>query len=130
MARVMPVPMMNILNGGAHSSNNVDVQEFMIVPVGADEFPEALRMGIEVFHSLKKVLTAKKLSTAVGDEGGFAPMLPSNEAALDAVMEAIEKAGFKPGEQIAIALDPAASEFYKDGVYTFKKGDGSRRSAQ
>jgi enolase len=130
MARVMPVPMMNILNGGAHASNNVDAQEFMIVPVGADDFPRALQMGVEVFHALKKVLTAKKLSTAVGDEGGFAPMLPSNEAALDAVMEAIEKAGFKPGEEIAIALDPAASEFYKDGVYTFKKGDGSRRSAE
>jgi enolase len=129
MARVMPVPMMNILNGGAHASNNVDAQEFMIVPVGADDFRDALRMGIEVFHSLKKVLTSKKLSTAVGDEGGFAPMLPSNEAALDAMMEAIEKAGFKPGEQVAIALDPAASEFYQDGVYTFKKGDGSRRTA-
>jgi enolase len=130
MARVMPVPMMNILNGGAHSSNNVDVQEFMIVPVGADDFAEGLRMGVEVFHSLKKVLTAKNLSTAVGDEGGFAPMLPSNEAALDAVMEAIEKAGFKPGDQVAIALDPAASEFYQDGSYVFKKGDGSRRSAE
>ena len=130
MARVMPVPMMNILNGGAHASNNVDAQEFMIVPVGADDFPHALQMGVEVFHALKKVLTSKKLSTAVGDEGGFAPMLPSNEAALDAVMEAIEKAGFKPGDEIAIALDPAASEFYKDGVYTFKKGDGSRRSAE
>jgi len=130
MARVMPVPMMNILNGGAHASNNVDAQEFMIVPVGADDFAEGLRMGVEVFHSLKKVLTAKNLSTAVGDEGGFAPMLPSNEAALDAVMEAIEKAGFKPGDQVAIALDPAASEFYKDGSYIFKKGDGSRRSAE
>jgi enolase len=130
MARVMPVPMMNILNGGVHSSNNVDVQEFMIVPVGADDFGEGLRMGVEVFHSLKKVLTAKNLSTAVGDEGGFAPMLPSNEAALDAVMEAIEKAGFTPGDQVAIALDPAASEFYKDGSYVFKKGDGSRRSAE
>lgn len=129
MARVMPVPMMNILNGGAHSSNNVDVQEVMIVPVGAEDFAAGLRMGVEVFHSLKKVLTAQKLSTAVGDEGGFAPMLPSNEAALDAVMEAIEKAGFTPGEDIAIALDPAASEFYQDGVYVFKKGDGSRRTA-
>ena len=99
MARVMPVPMMNILNGGAHSSNNVDVQEVMIVPVGADEFSEGLRMGVEVFHSLKKVLTAKKLSTTVGDEGGFAPMLPSNEAALDAVMEAIEAAGFHAGRR-------------------------------
>jgi enolase len=129
MARVMPVPMMNILNGGVHSSNNVDVQEVMIVPVGADEFSEGLRMGVEVFHSLKKVLTAKKLSTTVGDEGGFAPMLPSNEAALDAVMEAIEAAGFTPGDDVAIALDPAASEFYQDGAYVFKKGDGSRRTA-
>ncbi len=129
MARVMPVPMMNILNGGAHASNNVDAQEFMIVPVGADNFADGLRMGVEVFHALKQVLTAKKLSTAVGDEGGFAPMLPSNEAALDAVMEAIEKAGYKPGEDLAIALDVAASELYADGVYTFKKGDGSKRSA-
>ncbi|MES2123054.1 MAG: phosphopyruvate hydratase [Gemmatimonadota bacterium] len=129
MARVMPVPMMNILNGGAHASNNVDAQEFMIVPVGADNFPDAFRMGVEVFHALKKVLTTKKLSTAVGDEGGFAPMLPSNEAALDAVMEAIEKAGYEPGKDLAIALDVAASELYADGVYTFKKGDGSRHSA-
>ena len=130
MARVMPVPMMNILNGGAHASNNVDAQEFMIVPVGADNFPDALRMGVEVFHALKQVLTSKKLSTAVGDEGGFAPMLPSNEAALDAVMEAIEKAGFQPGKDLAIALDVAASELFADGVYTFKKGDGSKRSAE
>lgn len=130
MARVMPVPMMNILNGGAHASNNVDAQEFMIVPVGADSFGEGFRMGVEVFHALKKVLTSKKLSTAVGDEGGFAPMLPSNEAALDAVMEAIEKAGFKPGEDLAIALDVAASELYADGVYTFKKGDGSKKSSE
>ena len=129
MARVMPVPMMNILNGGAHASNNVDAQEFMIVPVGADNFADALRMGVEVFHALKQVLTSKKLSTAVGDEGGFAPMLPSNEAALDAVMEAIEKAGFEPGKDIAIALDVAASELFANGVYTFKKGDGSKRSA-
>jgi enolase len=129
MARVMPVPMMNILNGGAHASNNVDAQEFMIVPVGADNFADGFRMGVEVFHALKKVLTSKKLSTAVGDEGGFAPMLPSNEAALDAVMEAIEKAGYEPGKDLAIALDVAASELYADGVYTFKKGDGSKRSA-
>ena len=122
MARVLPVPMMNILNGGAHASNNVDAQEFMIVPVGADDFPHALQMGVEVFHALRKVLTAKKLSTAVGDEGGFAPMLPSNEAALDAVMEAIEKAGFKlPVRRLRSPLDPAASEFYKDGVYTFQR---------
>jgi enolase len=130
MAHVLPVPMMNILNGGAHASNNVDAQEFMIVPIGADEFPEGLRMGVEVFHALKKVLTKKGLSTAVGDEGGFAPMLPSNEAALDVVMEAIQAAGYEPGRDIAIALDVAASELYKDGVYVFKKGDGSRRTAQ
>ena len=130
MAHVLPVPMMNILNGGAHASNNVDAQEFMVVPIGADEFPEGLRMGVEVFHALKKVLSKKGLSTAVGDEGGFAPMLPSNEAALDAVMEAIQAAGYEPGKDLAIALDVAASELYKDGVYTFKKGDGSRRSAQ
>jgi enolase len=129
MARVLPVPMMNILNGGAHASNNVDCQEFMIVPIGAETFPEALRMGVETFHALKKVLGKKGLSTAVGDEGGFAPMLPSNEAALDAVMQAIEAAGYQPGKDLAIALDPAASEFFEDGQYVFKKGDGSRRTA-
>ena len=130
LAHVLPVPMMNILNGGAHASNNVDAQEFMIVPVGADEFPEALRMGVEVFHTLKKVLSEQCLSTAVGDECGFAPMLPSNEAALDAVVSAIEKAGYKPGDDIAIALDVAASELYEDGTYVFKKGDGSKHSAE
>ena len=130
MARVLPVPMMNILNGGAHASNNVDAQEFMVVPIGAETFGEALRMGVEVFHALKKVLSKKGLSTAVGDEGGFAPMLPSNEAALDAVMQAIEAAGFKPGQDLAIALDVAASELHQDGEYVFKKGDGSRRSAE
>ncbi len=130
MAHVMPVPMMNILNGGAHASNNVDAQEFMIVPIGADTFPEGLRMGVEVFHALKKVLTGMKLSTAVGDEGGFAPMLPSNEAALDVVMQAIESAGYQPGKDVAIALDVAASELYKDGKYVFKKGDGSARTAE
>ena len=130
MARVLPVPMMNILNGGAHSSNNVDAQEFMIVPIGADTFPEGLRMGVEVFHALKKVLTKMGLSTSVGDEGGFAPMLPSNEAALDAVMQAIKAAGYEPGQDLAIALDVAASELYQDGEYVFKKGDGSRRSAE
>ena len=130
MARVLPVPMMNILNGGAHASNNVDAQEFMIVPIGADTFGEALRMGVEVFHALKKVLSKKGLSTAVGDEGGFAPTLPSNEAALDAVMQAIDAAGYKPGQDLAIALDVAASELYQDGEYVFKKGDGSRRSAE
>jgi enolase len=129
MARVLPVPMMNILNGGAHASNNVDAQEFMVVPVGADNFPDALRMGVEVFHSLKKVLTKAGLSTAVGDEGGFAPMLPSNEAALDVVMQAIEGAGYVAGQDVAITLDVAASELYQDGHYVFKKGDGSRRTA-
>ncbi|HRP09185.1 MAG TPA: phosphopyruvate hydratase, partial [Gemmatimonadales bacterium] len=129
LARTMPVPLMNILNGGAHADNNVDAQEFMVVPVGAEEFADGFRMGVEVFHSLKKVLHSRKLSTAVGDEGGFAPMLPSNEAALDLLMEAIEEAGFRPGEDVAIALDVAASEMYQDGDYVFKKGDGSRRSA-
>ncbi len=129
MARVMPVPLMNILNGGAHASNNVDAQEFMVVPIGADSFHEALRMGIETFHALKKVLSAMGLSTAVGDEGGFAPQLPSNEAALDVLMEAMRKAGYEPGKDLAIALDIAASELYQDGEYVFKKGDGSRRSA-
>jgi enolase len=121
--------MMNSLNGGAHSSNNVDAQEFMVVPIGSDNFPDALRMGVEVFHSLKKVLTKMGLSTAVGDEGGFAPMLPSNDAALDVVMQAIESAGYAPGRDIAIALDVAASEFFEDGEYVFKKGDKSRRPA-
>ena len=130
MAHIMPVPMMNILNGGAHASNNVDAQEFMVVPIGADTFPEGLRIGVEVFHALKKVLTGMKLSTAVGDEGGFAPMLPSNEAALDVVMQAIESAGYQPGKDVAIALDVAASELYQDGKYVFRKGDGSKRTAQ
>ena len=130
MANVLPIPMMNILNGGAHASNNVDVQEFMVVPVGTDEFEEALRMGVEVFHALKKVLAKQKLSTAVGDEGGFAPMLASNEAALDAVVTAIDAAGYRPGQDVAIAIDPAASEFFVDGAYVFKKGDGSKRSAE
>jgi len=129
MARVMPVPLMNILNGGAHASNNVDVQEFMIVPIGSDEFSDALRMGVEVFHALKKVLSKMSLSTAVGDEGGFAPTLPSNEAALDVVMRAIEAAGYRPGQDIAIALDVAASELYQDGDYVFTKSDESRRSS-
>ncbi|MCU0620777.1 MAG: phosphopyruvate hydratase [Gemmatimonadales bacterium] len=130
MARVLPVPMMNILNGGAHASNNVDAQEFMVVPIGTDNFPDALRMGVEVFHALKKVLSGMGLSTAVGDEGGFAPMLPSNEAALDVVMQAIESAGYRPGTDLAIALDVASSEFFVDGAYVFKKGDGSRRSSE
>ena len=127
--RVLPVPMMNILNGGAHASNNVDAQEFMVTPVGTDDFAEGLRMGVEVFHALKQVLASEGLSTAVGDEGGFAPMLPSNEDALDAIMSAIERTGYIPGDEIAITVDVAASELYDDGAYVFKKGDGSRRSA-
>jgi len=129
MARVMPVPLMNILNGGAHASNNVDAQEFMVVPIGAETFGDALRMGIETFHALKKVLTRMGLSTAVGDEGGFAPMLPSNEAALDVLMEAMRGAGYEPGKDLAIALDVAASELYDGSEYVFKKGDKSRRDA-
>jgi enolase len=129
LAHILPVPQMNILNGGAHASNNVDAQEFMVVPVGADNFPDGLRMGVEVFHALKKVLSGRKLSTAVGDEGGFAPMLPNNEAALEAILAAIEAAGYQPKTDVAIALDPAASEFYDNGQYVFKKSDGSRRSS-
>jgi enolase len=126
MARTMPVPMMNILNGGAHATNTVDFQEYMIVPIGATSFREALRMGAEVFHALKKVLVKRKLSTGVGDEGGFAPDLKNDEEALRVVVEAIEAAGYAPGREIAIALDPAASEIFKNGTYTFKKsGAGS-----
>ena len=113
----MPVPMMNVINGGAHADNSIDMQEFMIMPVGAPTLAEAVRMGAEVFHTLKKVLHAKGLNTAVGDEGGFAPNLESNEAALEIIMEAIERAGYVPGSDIFIALDPASSEFYKDGKY-------------
>ena len=113
----LPVPMMNIVNGGAHASNNVDMQEFMILPVGAPSFSEALRWGAEVFHSLKGILNNRGLSTTVGDEGGFAPNLPSNEAALEIILAAIEKAGYKPGIDISLGLDLASSEFYKNGVY-------------
>ncbi|MEG4345235.1 phosphopyruvate hydratase [Microcoleus sp. A003_D6] len=119
LANVLPVPLMNVINGGAHADNNVDIQEFMIVPVGAPSFKEALRWGAEVFASLAKVLKDKNLLTGVGDEGGFAPNLGSNQEALDLLMMAIEKAGYKPGEQVALALDVAASEFYKDGQYTY-----------
>jgi enolase len=129
MARTMPVPMMNILNGGAHATNTVDFQEYMIVPVGAESFGDALRMGAEVFHSLKKVLVARKLSTGVGDEGGFAPDLKTDEDALKVVIEAIEKAGYAPGREVAIALDCAASELHKGGKYTFKKSGGGTRDA-
>ena len=113
----MPVPMMNIINGGAHADNSVDIQEFMILPVGAPTFTEALRYGAEIFHSLKSVLSSQGMNTAVGDEGGFAPNLPSNRAALDTIMVAIERAGFKAGDDILLGLDVASSEFYKDGVY-------------
>jgi enolase len=122
--------MMNIINGGAHADNSVDIQEFMIAPFGAEKFSEALRMGVEVFHTLKKVLSKKGYSTAVGDEGGFAPMLKSNEEAIESVLEAISQAGYKPGEQIGICLDPASSEFFKDGNYIFKKSDKSVRSSE
>ena len=131
-ANLLPVPLMNILNGGAHADNSVDPQEFMIVPHGASKFSEALRMGAEVFHTLKGVLKKRGYSTAVGDEGGFAPNLKSNEEALEAVLEAITKTGYKPGAQISIALDPAASEFYdaESGKYVFKKSDKSQRSSE
>jgi len=129
VSHVLPVPMMNILNGGAHATNNIDCQEFMVVPIGADTFPEGLRIGVEVFHALKKVLTKRGLSAAVGDEGGFAPNLPNDEAALEAIMTAIEEAGFEAGKEVAIALDPAASELYQDGTYVFKKSGGARKTA-
>jgi enolase len=129
-ADTLPVPMMNILNGGAHADNNVDFQEFMVMPVGAPSFSEALRWGVEVFHTLKGVLKKRGYNTAVGDEGGFAPSVKSNVEAIEVVLEAIQQAGYKPGEQIAIALDPAASELYKDGKYVFKKSDKSAKSSQ
>ncbi|MEN6389649.1 MAG: phosphopyruvate hydratase [Syntrophomonas sp.] len=116
-ARELPVPMMNILNGGRHADNNVDIQEFMILPTGAQSFAEGLRTVVEIYHTLKKVLSAKGLATAVGDEGGFAPNLPSNEAAVEVILEAIEKAGYRAGQDVHLALDPAATEFYKDGKY-------------
>jgi len=130
-ANLLPVPMMNILNGGAHADNSVDPQEFMVAPHGAKKFSEALRMGAEVFHTLKGVLKKRGYSTAVGDEGGFAPNLKSNEEALEVVLEGITKAGYKPGAEISIALDPAASEFYdpKSGKYIFKKSDKSQRNS-
>jgi enolase len=131
IAHVLPVPMMNIVNGGVHAGNNLDFQEFMVVPIGGENFAEALRMGVEVFHALKKVLAKRGLSTAVGDEGGFAPSLPHDEAALEAIMSAIETAGYEAGKDVAIALDPAASELYQDGSYAFKKsGAGSKSSEE
>jgi enolase len=128
-ANILPTPMMNILNGGAHADNNVDFQEFMVMPVGASTFSEALRWGVEVFHTLKGVLKKRGYNTAVGDEGGFAPSVKSNVEAIEVVLEAIQQAGYKPGDEIAIALDPAASEFYQDGKYVFKKSDKSAKSS-
>ncbi len=128
-ANTLPVPMMNILNGGAHADNNVDFQEFMVMPVGAPSFSEALRWGVEVFHTLKGVLKKRGYNTAVGDEGGFAPSVKSNVEAIEVVLEAITQAGYKPGEEIAIALDPAASELFQDGKYVFKKSDKSSKSS-
>jgi enolase len=119
-AKILPVPLMNILNGGLHADNNLDVQEFMIMPVGAPTFSEALRYATEVFHALKALLKSKKLSTSVGDEGGFAPSLTSNQEALDLIIQAIEKAGYKPGKDISLALDVASSSFWKDGAYQFE----------
>ncbi|GAB6935164.1 phosphopyruvate hydratase [Calditerricola yamamurae] len=127
-AKTLPVPMMNILNGGKHADNNVDIQEFMIMPVGADSFAEALRMGAEVFHHLKKVLQKKGLNTAVGDEGGFAPNLSSNEEAIQTILEAVQAAGYEPGRDVLLALDVAATELYKDGRYHFA-GEGVVRTA-
>ncbi|HRR24299.1 MAG TPA: phosphopyruvate hydratase, partial [Bacteroidia bacterium] len=127
-ARILPVPMMNILNGGSHADNSIDFQEFMIMPVGAESFSESLRMGVEIFHNLKSVLKSKKYSTNVGDEGGFAPDIKSNEEAILTVIEAIEKAGYKPGDDVMIAMDAAASEFYdaENKVYHFKKSSGEK----
>jgi enolase len=131
-AKVLPLPMMNIINGGSHADNNVDLQEFMIMPVGAQTFTGALKIGNEVFHNLKKVLTSRGYNTSVGDEGGFAPNLKSNEEALEVILIAIEKAGYKPGDDVMIALDPASSEFYnkKTGLYEFKWSDGSKRTSE
>lgn len=128
-ACIMPVPLMNILNGGAHADNNLDIQEFLVVPAGASSFREALRMGAETFHHLKKVLNSKGLSTGVGDEGGFAPYLKSNEEAMEVILQAIDAAGYKAGKDIFIALDAAASEFFDDGVYTLKAEAQPRKSA-
>jgi enolase len=129
-ARTLPVPMMNILNGGRHADNSVDFQEFMIVPVGAASFAEALRMGAEVFHTLKSLLHKKGYSTAVGDEGGFAPNLKSNDEAIEVILQAVEQARYKPGKDIYLALDPASSEFFEGGKYVFSKSDRSKRSSE
>ncbi len=130
-AKVLPLPMMNIINGGSHADNNVDPQEFMVMPSGAKSYSQAIQMGAEIFHNLKKVLKEKGYNTAVGDEGGFAPNLKSNEEAIEVILQAIEKAGYTPGDDVLIALDPAASEFYniETGLYEFKWSDGSKRDA-
>src|SRR5437773_6202059 len=128
-AKTLPVPMMNIVNGGAHADNNVDFQEFMIVPVGAEKFSEALRMGAEIFHALKSVLKKKGYATSVGDEGGFAPNLKSNEEAIETILEAIAQSAYRAGEDVLLALDPAASEFFDGQSYVFKKSDGRRLSS-
>src|SRR5438477_10589803 len=129
-ANVLPVPMMNILNGGAHADNNVDFQEFMIMPVRADSFSEALQTGAEIFHNLKNVLRSRGYSTGVGDEGGFAPNLKSNEEAVETILEAVENSGYYHGDDIMLALDPASSEFYRDGKYVFKKSDNRELSSE
>jgi enolase len=128
-ANLLPVPMFNIMNGGAHADNSVDFQEFMIAPVGAPSFAEALRMGVETYHALKSILKGKGYSTAIGDEGGFAPNLKANVEAVEVILAGIEKAGLKPGQDVVLALDPAASEFYEDGAYLLRKSDGSRHSS-
>ena len=129
-AHLLPVPMMNVINGGKHADNNVDLQEFMIVPLGAPSFSESLRIGVETFHALKGVLRKKGYQTAVGDEGGFAPMLKSNLEAIEVILEGIAAAGYKPGRDVAIALDPAASEFFEDGKYVFSKSDRSTKTSE
>jgi enolase len=129
-ARRLPVPMMNILNGGSHADNNVDFQEFMVMPVGASRFSDSLKIGVEIFHNLKKVLSKKGYNTAVGDEGGFAPNLKSNEEALEVILEATQQAGFAPGKDVFIALDPASSEFFENGKYVFKKSDKSVKTSE
>ncbi len=129
-ARILPLPMMNVLNGGVHADNTVDFQEFMIMPVGAESFSQAFRMGVETFHTLKKVLKDRGYNTSVGDEGGFAPSLKSNVEAVEVLLEAITKAGYTPGKDISIALDPASSEMYQDGKYVFYKSDKSKKTSE
>ncbi|MFB3060333.1 MAG: phosphopyruvate hydratase, partial [Candidatus Binatia bacterium] len=129
-AKILPVPMFNVLNGGAHADNNVDVQEFMIIPIGMNRFSDALRAGVEIFESLRGVLVRKGYSTSVGDEGGFAPRLKGNSEAVELLLDAISQASYRPGDQVALGLDVAASEFYQEGCYVFKKSDGARRGKE